>query len=455
MVLAASSAEIGAQAPDTGGSPPNGEIASEQAALPNSRLETEIELDALLARERHEAAVPLAERLVELTEAEFGVDSVEAARAHQKLGHVRTLVGAYDLAEQAFLHAVDVVRRVDSPYTALAIDPLLGLGDSYQSAGHHINAIAAYSEARTVSRRVYGLLNAGQAEILDRMTESYQQLDQYADADAQQLQILYLAERRSEEGSPGHLDAIYHYAGWLRATRRFNDERLQYHRAIQLISDKHGDDHPLMARPLREIGNSFRDQRLPHGDGLSSLQSALEILEQSGDALPLEKAQVLRDIGDWQIAFARIEPELSFYVRAWELLGLVEGGERLREDWFGRLNNVYSEPINQRGLTASSTATAGHVIVVFGLDRYGRTTDVRVLQSEPPGFKDDAVVRAVRRWRYRPPMENGEIVARDDFPLKVNFRYDPAVLAQFGLGGPAESPSADDGARPEDAASER
>lgn len=418
--------------------------ATPSETLPVTRLETEIEIEQRLAAEAYTGAVPLADRLIELTEAEFGATSLEAAEAHQRAGQVRSLAGEHERAEQAFLHAVDIVRNLDGPYTALAIDPLLGLGDSYQSAGNHMNAIAAYSEARTVSRRAYGLLNDGQVEMLDRITSSYQQLNQHADADAQQLQILYLAERSHEEGSPGHLEAIYRYAAWLRATRRFTDERAQYQRAINLIREKHGKEHPLLATPLREIGNSFREQRLPHADGLASLQTALELLDQAAEPLALEKAKVLRDIGDWHIAFARIEPELTYYERAWELLGLVENGDALREEWFASLNNVYSEGISQRGLSTSPAATPGFVIVVFGLDRYGRTIDVQVVQSDPAGFKDEAVLRAVRRWRYRPQIVDGEVVAREGFPLKVNFRYEPEMV-EGAFGPPTTSSSGEAG----------
>ena len=414
-----------------------------EGAQPLARLETEIEIEQRLAAEAYASAVPLADRLIELTEAEFGAASFEAAEAHQRAGQVRSLAGEHERAEQAYLHAVDIVRNLDGPYTARAIDPLLGLGDNYQSAGNHMNAIAAYGEARTVSRRAYGLLNEGQVEMLDRITASYQQLAQHADADAQQLQILYLAERTHEEGSPAHLEAIYRYGAWLRETRRFTDERAQYQRAMYLIREKHGKQHPLLARPLREIGNSFREQRLPHADGLNSLQAALELLDSASEPLALEKAKVLRDIGDWHIAFARVEPELTYYERAWELLGLVENGDALREEWFASLNNVYSEAINQRGLSTSPAAVPGFVIVVFGLDRYGRTTNVQVLQSEPAGFKDEAVVQAVRRWRYRPQIADGQVVAAEGFPLKVNFRYERQTV-EGAFSSPTTSSGSDE-----------
>jgi len=400
----------------------------EQAAAsphPVTRLETLLEVNRLADAGHPEEARPLLEQLIRLTEEEFGARSVEAAEAYQIAGRVERDAGNHQRAEEHYLRAVDLVRSLDGTYSELAIQPLIGLGDNYHDAGQYVNAITAYNEERTVSRRVHGLLNEGQVEILDRLTDSFEALDQYAEADAQQLTILNLAERNHPEGSPEHLEAIYRYALWLRESGRYHDERARYAQAMRLIRNLHGKDSLLLVRPLRETANSYRKQRLPDNQGISSLRSALELLEAQGDPDPLLRAEVLRDIGDWDVAFSKVEPDLTVYRTAWELLGEVENGDDLRRQWFGELHSVFDEPISQRGLSRAPEAVRGHVIVAFDVDRYGRTSDVRVAQSDPPGFKDDAVVRAVRRWRFRPLVEDAEIVTRDDVALRVNFRYLP------------------------------
>src|SRR5690606_20521496 len=134
-------------------------------------------------------------------------------------------------------------------------------------------------------------------------------------------------------------------------------------------------------------------QRLPDNQGLSALRSALEIIDDQATADPLARAEVLRDLGDWDIAFSKVDADLSAYRDAWTLLGEVENGDELRQEWFGGLNTVMSEPISQRGLSRDPAAVPGHVIVVFDVDHYGRASDVRVATSDPVGFKDDAVIR--------------------------------------------------------------
>src|SRR5690606_36366734 len=114
---------------------------------------------------------------------EFGSRSLETAEAYEEVARVQSKAEEHVLAEENFLHAVALIRSADGTFSALAIEPLLGLGDNYQEWGQYLNAITAYNEARTINRRVYGLLNEGQIPILDRMTDLFQSLVQYQEAD--------------------------------------------------------------------------------------------------------------------------------------------------------------------------------------------------------------------------------------------------------------------------------
>ncbi|HEX7081099.1 MAG TPA: TonB family protein [Gammaproteobacteria bacterium] len=420
-------ADSGRQPHEAGstGQPDEGDVASLETQPPVTRLEALLELNRLAEEERYDDALPIAERFVALTEDEFGAESLEAAEAYARAGRVQSKAEEHELAEQSYLHAVELIRNIDGTFSERAISPLMGLGDSYQAAGQYLNAITAYNEARTINRRVFGLLNEGQIPILDRLTESFRGLNQYEEADARQREILHLAERNYEEGSPEYLEAIYRYAGWLRESGRYTDERSEYARAMRIIRDRYGKESPYLARPLRETANSYRTQRLLDNQGISSLRSALELLDQQGGGDPLIRAEVLRDLGDWEVAFSKVEPDLSSYLTAWQLLGEVENGDELRAQWFGELTNVFGEPISQRGLSDDPDALSGFVIVQFGVDRFGKPENVRIARSEPPGFKDEAVLRAVRRWRFRPYIENGVIVPKESVALQFNYRYLP------------------------------
>lgn len=56
---------------------------------------------------------------------------------------------------------------------------------------------------------------------------------------------------------------------------------------------------------------------------------------------------------------------------------------------------------------------SGAVEVEYTVRRDGSLDDIRIVRSEPPGVFDSAVIKALRKWRYKPPKLSGE---RVDFP---------------------------------------
>jgi tetratricopeptide (TPR) repeat protein len=395
-----------------------------------TRFEAELEIDRLVAAEQYAEAAEVGVQWVPLTEAEFGPQSNEAANAYRKLADVQHKLGEYATAEGNYLQALSIYRETAGPVAEILIEPLLGLGDNYQASGQYTNAVSAYAEARTVSRRAYGLLNEGQIEMLDRLTESYESMDQLIEAHTQQLEALNLVERNHDPASPEVLAAIYKYGNWLRGAHRYTEEREQYFRAERLVRQAYGDDSELLVRPLLERAVSFRVQGAGASQGISGLHDALEILEAQENPDPLLLAEVLRDIGDWDVAFGRVGTEGVEYLRSWRLLGEAPNGQELRLDWYGGIEFLLSAPMSRRGLTDDPQAPRGRVLVRFDINRFGQAENVTIVTSQPPGFKDEAVARHIRQSRFRPNMQDGELVAGRNKALDIVFRYLPGETGE-------------------------
>ncbi len=412
--------------PYTGVGPPES-VASDSAEIV-TRFEASIELERLMQTQDFDAAAAVGERLLTLTQEEFGEISAESAGAHVALARAQAANDDRVAAEEHYLDAILIFREIEGAFSESLLSPLLGLGDNYQDGGQYLNAVSAYNEARTINRRVFGLLDEGQIAILDRMTQSFLAMNEYEQAHTQQRAALQLIERKHERHSEETLDAIYKYAGWLRDRRRYTEEREQYQRAMRIIRDHYDDGSVLMVRPLRETGNSFRNQGAAVNQGITGLMTALELLEAQEEPDERALAQVLVDIGDWETAFSRVGADGAPYRRAWQLLGDVDGGDALRREWFGGIEYVFREPLSQRGLSAAPDAVQGFVLVRFDLNPLGRTENVTILEAEPPNLKDEAVARHVRQSRFRPYMNDGEVVARRNLALRVTFRYAPTAI---------------------------
>ncbi|HSC15710.1 MAG TPA: TonB family protein, partial [Gammaproteobacteria bacterium] len=360
---------------------------------------------------------------------EFGARSVQAAEAHIDLANAQREAREFEKAAENYLAAVEVYRSVDGPFTPLAIGPLTSLGDNYHEAEDDANAVAAYSEARTVSRRAYGLHNTEQIELLDRMSRSLLDLNQLSEAEAQQLEALRLVQRAYPPGSDEVLEGIYKYAEWLGDRQFFQLQRDQYARALRMIRQIHGERDVRQVQPLLGIGNTYREERNPASMGISALEEALNLLLEQPERDPVLTAMALRDMGDWAVAFGRTGYSGTEYQRAWQLLGSVPNGAAIRRQWFTGANYVLYEPISPRGLSMDPDALSGHVTVSFDIETGGNTENVVLVESNPAGLKDEAVLRHIRRSRFRPVLENGNVVVGKSLAIQVKFRYLPETAA--------------------------
>ncbi|RPI63334.1 MAG: TonB family protein, partial [Lysobacterales bacterium] len=349
--------------------------------------------------------------------------SLQVAEAYVDLADAQRQAKEYELAAENYLAAVEVYRSIDGPFTPLAIPPLTSLGDNYHEADDHVNAVASYTEARTVSRRVYGLHNEEQIELLDRMSRSLLDLNQLTEAEEQQVEALRLIQRSHPADSDAVLEALYKYAEWLGERLLFQLQRDQYSRALRIIRQTHGDRDVRQVKPMLGIGNAFREERNPAGPGLSALQDALALLLEQPERDAVAIATALRDLGDWAVAFGKTGYDGMEYQRAWELLGSAPNGEQLRREWFTGANYVLYEPISPRDLSTAPDAASGHVTVSFDIDVAGNSTNVMLVESTPVGLKDEAVLRHIRRSRFRPLMAEGQFVPGRNLAIQVNFRY--------------------------------
>ncbi len=392
------------------------------APLPANRFEAEILMQELIEAEDFAAAAALADHLLDLTAEEFGADSEIFADTLIQVAAAQSRNGDYDLAEENALLAIESLRDAAGIYAPALVDPYLVLGDNYYASGDAVSAMSAYNEARTISRRVYGLLNEGQIDIIDRLSEVAEESNQFAEAQALQLQALTLIERSYELHSHEVLAALYKYARWLREKSLFTDEREQYRRAERIIRDNYGEQSLELVELLRLRANSFRTQGAEESAGISGLRDALEIVSLHDD--PLARAEVLRDLGDWEVAFSRLGSDGASYLEAWDLLGSVEDGAALRLQWFEETTIVFTAPFSRRGLSTNPQDPWGNVVLRFIVDTSGRTSDVEVIESDPPGLKDEAFARQFRQSRFRPLVRDGELLpVRRAFDIK--FQYEP------------------------------
>lgn len=79
-----------------------------------------------------------------------------------------------------------------------------------------------------------------------------------------------------------------------------------------------------------------------------------------------------------------------------------------------RVDPDYPPRAKQRGIE-------GYVDLEFTIGPTGNVLDPRVIGANPSQVFDQAALRAVRRWRYNPKIENGQAVSRTGVQVRLRF----------------------------------
>jgi protein TonB len=82
-----------------------------------------------------------------------------------------------------------------------------------------------------------------------------------------------------------------------------------------------------------------------------------------------------------------------------------------------RVLPVYPARAQERGIE-------GYVIVEFTISVEGLVKDAVVLESEPSKIFDRAALRAIRKWKYKPKVEDGQAVERPGVRVRMPFELE-------------------------------
>ncbi len=75
----------------------------------------------------------------------------------------------------------------------------------------------------------------------------------------------------------------------------------------------------------------------------------------------------------------------------------------------------------QYPLRASERGIEGWVEVEFTISKLGTVKDPKVFDSHPSSIFDRAALKAIRKWKYNPKIEDGEPVERSGVKVRLKF----------------------------------
>ena len=71
---------------------------------------------------------------------------------------------------------------------------------------------------------------------------------------------------------------------------------------------------------------------------------------------------------------------------------------------------------------ALSRGIEGWVLLEFAIDPIGQAIDLVVIDADPQGVFNRAAINAVKKWKYRPMVENGKPTIRPGVRQLISFQ---------------------------------
>jgi len=386
---------------------------------------------------QYAAAKPLAERLVQLTEEQYGAEELPVSTPLANLATVNYKLGDFAAAIEGYQRSLRILQAKSTLADKQQIRPLHGLGVSFLGANDPASAVVALKRAADLSRNTDGLFNINQIEFIDPLIDAYAATGRWAEADKESAYALRVEEAYHGRNSVNLLDRLDKLARWYEADRRYTTERTIYERSLSILQKAAPESDLRRVPPLRGISRAFRlelfygvegaeqggsfnagAQGAPvFADGTqqrrgeTSLTSALAVIDANNPIDQQLRGEVLADLGDWYLVANAPRRAYETYAEAWKSLQTVQNTQYLSQPRI----LAYRPSISslERSQIDPAEAVVKLVEMHFTVDRDGRVDNVTSPTTDVP----DAVVKnsiaSMKRARYAPRIENGAAVATD------------------------------------------
>ncbi len=396
------------------------------------RLAAYKDFRTLFDAKRYSEALPIAEKIVSMTEEQYGPEDRALANPVTNLGTVYYRMKDYLAAEREYERSIDILEKTGGTTDRQLLRPLHGLGAAHFAQQEYVDAATALKRAIDLSRNLNGLFNVDQLQILDPLISSYVALNLTADAEKEQQYALRVAETAYGKSDVRMLKPLERYGRWLEQIGRYTTARLLYARALTIAELVGGRGTVLAVEPLQGIARSYRlefvngaeeapaapdpfstsdmpvvaDGQRMNPDGERALHLALNAIDGTSPVDHRKRGDTLVELGDWYTSAGAASKGVDAYREAWKDLNQANATAVLEQP---RMLAYRPPPSSvRRSRLDPDDAEERYCEVRYTVTKDGRTNDVQVVGSDASQSMQKSVVSAVKKARYAPRMENGE-----------------------------------------------
>jgi len=393
------------------------------------RVQVYHEFRAEFDARRYPEALPLAEKLVTLTEEQYGPTDRSLAIPLCNVATTQYRLHDYKSAEETYLRTVKIVEDSGGGADRALLRPLHGLGATYFATHQYEDAALMLKRALDLSRNLDGLFNLEQMSILDPLIDSLVALNRNDEVERAYDYSVRVAEAAYGKSDVRVVQPLDRSARWQEKMGRYPTARILYARALTIAEQAGPSQVVNTVEPLEGIARTYRlefvnseadktdttdvyapsrsadDTQRLNPDGERAILMALKALEP-GDHMRRGTAFV--ELGDWYLSGGLQNRGLAAYRRAWKEFEL--GGSTATLAAPRQL--AYRAPLAavSRAKGDRDNLEEHFVEVSFTVSSEGRTADVTTVDTDAPPPQQIAVLFAIRRARYAPRFERGDAV---------------------------------------------
>lgn len=387
------------------------------------------------------AALPLALRVVEISQSQYGAEAPEMVNPLTNLATTYYRLRDYGNALDTYRRALTLLDQQGDATHAGLVRPLHGLGAALRALHRDADAIAPLKRAVEITRNRDGLHAESQLPMLRALAACYTAVGQLEEAGRAQQYALSVAETAYGRNDPRLLGPLDEFARWNEEVGRYAVARVLHTRAVE-IADAAAPDNIRAIDGLRGIARTYRLAYIngeseesaaaaaempstlnsmlltravsaPASDGERALRSALQ-RAQGAAGTPALRGAVMLDLGDWYLTANAGPRALASYRDAWRELTAAGDTSALAHPAMVVYRPPQVAASRQTGKDEDHDERDVELRVSIAAD--GDVREVTV--ANPAAERESAeksVMSAVRRAVWRPAFRDGEPVATPDF----------------------------------------
>jgi len=337
---------------------------------------------------------------------------------------VATLAAVFAMCAPAAEYAEHVRTQTDASAEELQ------LGNSLAASDHHAEAVPHLQRALSLQRSQHGLFDLRQQDTLKTLANSLTALNRVSEAQDLMLYRVRVAEKNYGEATPKVIPSLCELGDWFSENLLSAEARLAFHTALNIVGTTPALRDPIIVEPLRGLARTrMRAQSYPQsGDGRLVFAKRREFNREGEDALkqavrivetdpspvtPATRIETLLQMGDWYQIKKSPREALTYYERAWQLIGTTPGlPETVTSAFNVPLRVFYPTPpiaTNIPGVVPQDSRFQ-HVQVEFAVAADGSVRDARIVDHDTSDESARDILDAVRESRFRPKFVDGQPV---------------------------------------------